>query len=90
MNGHNGILESQEDEYDEQDDGKIIRNTKVRFQSTSESKSVQGSPLKQRQSKDFTPLVLVGPSGAGKSTLVNYLQGKAPESFTFSVSSTTR
>ena len=36
------------------------------------------------------PLVLVGPSGAGKSTLVKYLQGKAADSFAFSVSSTTR
>jgi guanylate kinase len=36
------------------------------------------------------PLVLVGPSGAGKSTIVKYLQSKAPDSFAFSVSSTTR
>ena len=35
-------------------------------------------------------MVVVGPSGAGKGTLISFLQGKYPDKFGFSVSTTTR
>ena len=38
----------------------------------------------------YKPLVMVGPSGAGKGTLIDFLYGKFPDKFGFSVSYTTR
>ncbi len=46
MNGHQGILESQEDDYEEHEEGEVMRNTRVRFHNLGESQSVQASPMR--------------------------------------------